>query len=55
MFDMFGHWTNRCMHCRQRQTSEYGVHGEEVGADGECDHGECEGEELVDDGSMLIV
>lgn len=32
-----------------RRTSEYQIHGYEVGADGECDHGDCEGEKLEDD------
>ena len=35
-----------------RRTSKDHVHGEEVGADGKCDHGEGEGEELVDDVSV---
>ena len=43
---MFG-GLHRCVWARQ--TSEDHVHGQEVRADGECDHGECEGEELVDD------
>ena len=37
------------------RTSEDRVHGQEVRADGECDHGECEGEELVDDGSARFI
>jgi hypothetical protein len=38
-----------------RHTSEDHVHRQEVGADGESDHGKCEGEELEDDVSTLSI